>query len=70
MGTFGGALSAINFASDIGNAAVDARQLTVGFSETSTPRLPASNQLICGGDDGFGTGVSHHPHLPMAERNG
>jgi len=59
MGTFGGALSAINFASDIGNAAVDARQLTVGFSETSTPRLPASNPLICGGDDGFGSFITH-----------
>ena len=59
MGTFGGAVSAINFAGDIGNAAVNAHGVTVGFSETSTPRLPTSNHLICGGDDGFGSFITH-----------
>jgi probable HAF family extracellular repeat protein len=59
MGTFGGTFSAINFASDIGNSGVNARGATVGFSETSTARLPASNPLICGGDDGFGSFITH-----------
>jgi probable HAF family extracellular repeat protein len=59
MGTFGGSISAINFAGDIGNAAVNARGVTVGFSETSTPRGPTSNPVICGGDDGFGSSITH-----------
>jgi probable HAF family extracellular repeat protein len=59
MGTFGGDLSAINFAADIGNTAINRHGVTVGFSATSTSRLPTSNHLICGGDDGFGSFITH-----------
>lgn len=59
MGTFGGVISSINFAGDAGNAAVNQRGVTVGFSATSTPKLPTSNPFICGGDDGFGSFVTH-----------
>ena len=59
VGTFGGALSAINFSVDINGKAVNEQSLTVGFSETAVPRTPTSNHLICGGDDGFGTNITH-----------
>jgi probable HAF family extracellular repeat protein len=59
MGTFGGTISAINFPSDINNRAIGRRGTTVGFSETGVPRTAASNHLICGGDDGFGTNITH-----------
>jgi probable HAF family extracellular repeat protein len=59
MGTFGGTISAINFPADINNRAIGRRGTTVGFSETGVPRTAASNHLICGGDDGFGTNITH-----------
>ena len=59
MGTFGGALSAINMAVDINNRAIGRHGTTVGYSETGVPRTATSNLLICGGDDGFGTNITH-----------
>src|SRR5215469_1627171 len=59
MGTFGGSISAINFPADINNRAIGTRGTTVGFSETGVSRTAASNHLICGGDDGFGTNITH-----------
>jgi probable HAF family extracellular repeat protein len=59
MGTFGGNISAINFSADINDKAIGRRGTTVGFSETGVPRTAASNHLICGGDDGFGTNITH-----------
>lgn len=59
MGTLGGTISAINFPADINNRAIGRRGTTVGFSETGVLRTTASNHLICGGDDGFGTNITH-----------
>jgi len=59
IGTFGGSLSAINMATDINGRAVNMRGLTVGFSATDTHKLPHSHPLICGGDDGFGSFITH-----------
>ena len=59
IGTFGGAQSAINMAVDINSKAINPRGTTVGFAATSSPKLTASNPLICGGDDGFGISVTH-----------
>lgn len=59
MGTFGGSLSSINFATDINGRAVNMQGMTVGFSATATPKLPTSQPIICGGDDGFGSTITH-----------
>ena len=59
MGTFGGALSSINFAVDDDERAVNQRGVIVGWSATSVPKSPYSRPLICGGDDGFGTFITH-----------
>jgi probable HAF family extracellular repeat protein len=59
IGTFGGVISAINFPSDIGNAGVNKAGVTIGFSATSTPKLSTSDPFICGGDDGFGSFITH-----------
>jgi len=59
MGTFGGNFSAMNFAVDINDRAIARRGTTVGFSETAVPRTATSQPLICGGDDGFGSNVTH-----------
>ena len=59
MGTFGGALSGTNFPGDANNKAVNMQGVTVGFSATSTPKLPTSSPFICGGDDGFGSDITH-----------
>lgn len=59
MGTFGGSISAIDMATDIDDNAISKRGSLVGYSATSTPKLRTSQELICGGDDGFGTHVTH-----------
>ena len=59
VGTFGGSLSAINMAGDVGGRAVNLRGATVGFSATATPKLLTSDPLMCGGDDGFGSFITH-----------
>jgi probable HAF family extracellular repeat protein len=59
MGTFGGHESAINFAVDDNDRSVNKRGVTVGFSATSTHKLPQSHPLICGGDDGYGSFITH-----------
>src|ERR1700730_13964896 len=59
MGTFGGPISAINFATDINNNAASRRGGVVGYSATSAPKLSTSQPLICGGDDGFGANITH-----------
>ena len=59
MGTFGGSLSSINFAVDVNGRAVNMQGVTVGFSATATPKLPTSQPIICGGDDGFGSTITH-----------
>ena len=59
MSTLGGNFSAVNYSTDINDKAVGRNGITVGFSETAVPRTAASNHLICGGDDGFGTNVTH-----------
>jgi probable HAF family extracellular repeat protein len=57
--TFGGSLSSINFAVDVNGRAVNLQGVTVGFSATATPKLPTSQPIICGGDDGFGSTITH-----------
>ena len=59
MGTFGGSESAINMATDIDGRAINMRGVTVGFSATAAPKLPTSNPIICGGDDGLGSTITH-----------
>src|SRR4029077_5250485 len=59
MGTFGGALSSINMATDLNDEAVSPRGLTVGFSATAALKLPTSHPIICGGDDGWGKKITH-----------
>jgi probable HAF family extracellular repeat protein len=59
VGTFGGSLSSINMATDISGRAVDSPGAAVGFSATDTYKLATSNPLICGGDDGFGSFITH-----------
>ena len=59
MGTFGGVLSGTNFPGDANNKAVNMQGVTVGFSATSTPKLPTSSPFICGGDDAFGSEITH-----------
>ena len=59
MGTFGGSLSALNFTTDINNRTVNLPWVTVGLSATAAPKLPHSHLLICGGDDGFGSFITH-----------
>jgi probable HAF family extracellular repeat protein len=59
IGTFGGSLSSINMATDINGRAVNLAGAAVGFSATDAYKLPTSNPLICGGDDGFGSFITH-----------
>lgn len=59
MGTFGGSLSSINMATDVNDEAVSPRGWTVGFSATAALKLPTSHPIICGGDDGWGTNITH-----------
>jgi len=59
MGTFGGSLSSINMATDVNAQAVNMVGETVGFSATATPKGTTSQPIICGGDDGVGSTVTH-----------
>jgi probable HAF family extracellular repeat protein len=59
MGTFGGSESAVNFPVDLNDRGINKHAVTVGFSATATHRLPTSHPLICGGDDGYGSFITH-----------
>jgi probable HAF family extracellular repeat protein len=59
MGTFGGSESAVNFPVDLNDRSINKHGVTVGFSATSVPKLPHSHPLICGGDDGYGSFITH-----------
>lgn len=59
MGTFGGPESAIEVPINAGNKSVNKHGVTVGYSATSTPELPTSNPLVCGGYNGLGSFITH-----------
>jgi probable HAF family extracellular repeat protein len=50
MGTFGGSNSS--------NPSLNRRGVVAGWSATTTPKVPTSNPLVCGGVDGIGTVVT------------
>ena len=59
LGTFGGSFSATNMDIDLNGRGVNQRATTIGYSATSAPKLPNSNPIICGGDDGWGSFITH-----------
>jgi probable HAF family extracellular repeat protein len=57
--TFGGPTSSLNMTVDANDRGLNRHGLTIGFAATSTPKLPTSNPIICGGDDTFGSNITH-----------